>query len=301
VPLSQALIVNPHASRVTPALIAAVESELASAGEVATLLTERPGHAVELAKETSRSCDRLFVYSGDGGFNEVVNGMERDVPVGFIPGGGTSVLPRALGLPQDALEAARILGRTSATRRISLGRANGRRFTFSAGLGFDAELVRAVDQLGRRATGRPGDAAFIAMLVRLLAEHRACFRPSMTVRGRGRVAFALAANCDPYTYVGRLPVHVAPLARFEDGLDVVAPRRLAPWQLLRLAAWVLARPGQHRSSEVLYLHDRDLVEIDCDGPTPLQADGEDLGDVTEVVFEADRGALTALVSGTNAP
>jgi diacylglycerol kinase family enzyme len=294
------LIVNPIASRVTPELTEAVAEALAAGGEVETALTERPGHAQELAEE-SAGYDRIYVFSGDGGFNEAVNGMRGDVPIGFVPGGGTSVLPRALGLPHDALEAARILGRTSATRRISLGRANGRRFTFSGGLGLDAELVRAVDELGRRATGRPGDLAFVVMLARLLAEHRGHFPPSMTVRGRGRVAFALAANCDPYTYLGRLPVHVAPLARFEDGLDVVAPRGLAPWQLPRLAVWLLARPGQHRSSEVLYLHDRDLVEIDCDGPTRLQVDGEDLGDVTEVTFEADRSALSVLVSGTNAP
>jgi diacylglycerol kinase family enzyme len=294
------LIVNPTASRVTPELTEAVAEALSRGGEVETALTERPGHAQELAGG-SAGYDRVYVFSGDGGFNEAVNGMRGDIPIGFVPGGGTSVLPRALGLPRDPVEAARILGRTSATRRISLGRANGRRFTFSAGLGLDAELVRAVDQLGRHATGRPGDVAFVAMLARLLAEHRARFRPSMTVRGRGRVAFALAANCDPYTYFGSLPVHVAPLARFEDGLDVVAPRELAPWQLLRLTAWVLARPGQHRSSDVLYLRDRDVVEIDCDGPTPLQVDGEDLGDVTEAVFEADRRALTVLVSGTNAP
>ena len=294
------LIVNPTASRVTPELTESVTEALAAGSEIETVLTERPGHAQELA-EDSTGYDRVYVFSGDGGFNEAVNGMRGDVPIGFIPGGGTSVLPRALGLPGDPLVTARILGRTSATRWISLGRANGRRFTFSGGLGLDAELVRAVDELGRRATGRPGDLAFVAMLVRLLAEHRARFRPSMTVRGRGRVAFALAANCDPYTYLGRLPVHVAPLARFEGGLDVVAPRGLAPWQLPRLAAWLLARPGQHRSSKVLYLHDRDLVEIDCDGPTPLQVDGEDLGDVTEVRFEADRRALRVLVSGTNAP
>jgi diacylglycerol kinase family enzyme len=294
------LIVNPTASRVTPELTESVTEALAAGSEIETVLTERPGHAQELA-EDSTGYDRVYVFSGDGGFNEAVNGMRGDVPIGFIPGGGTSVLPRALGLPDDPLVAASILGRTSATRWISLGRANGRRFTFSGGLGLDAELVRAVDDLGRRATGRPGDLAFVAMLVRLLAEHRARFRPSMTVRGRGRVAFALAANCDPYTYLGRLPVHVAPLARFEGGLDVVAPRGLAPWQLPKLAAWLLARPGQHRSSKVLYLRDRDLVEIDCDGPTPLQVDGEDLGDVTEVRFEADRRALCVLVSGTNAP
>ena len=43
----------------------------------------------------------VIVFSGDGGFNEALNGLEGDVPVGFLPGGGTSVLPRALGLPSD--------------------------------------------------------------------------------------------------------------------------------------------------------------------------------------------------------
>jgi diacylglycerol kinase family enzyme len=46
---------------------------------------------------------------------------------------------------------------------------------------------------------------------------------------------------------------------------------------------------------VLYLHDQDRVEIVCDRPMPLQADGEDLGDVAEAVFEAERGAVSVLV------
>jgi len=97
--LSAALIVNPHASRVTPDLTLAVERELAASGEVETLLTEGPAHAAELAAEASQMYERIFVYSGDGTYNEVVNGLERDIPLGFVPGGGTSVLPRALGLP----------------------------------------------------------------------------------------------------------------------------------------------------------------------------------------------------------
>ena len=42
-----------------------------------------------------------------------------------------------------------------------VGSVNGRRFAFNAGIGFDAELVRRVDALGRRSDGkRPGDLAF---------------------------------------------------------------------------------------------------------------------------------------------
>jgi diacylglycerol kinase family enzyme len=35
--------------------------------------------------------------------------------------------------------------------------------------------------------------------------------------------------------------------------------------------------------------------VRCDVPTPLQVDGEDLGDVESAVFEAEPHAVTALV------
>jgi diacylglycerol kinase family enzyme len=289
-----ALIVNPSASRVTPELTLAVEKELAAAGPIETILTERPLHAVELVAEASRGFDRIYVYSGDGGFNEAVNGLEDDIPMGFIPGGSTSVFPRALGLPRDPVECARALvGAT--TRRISLGRVNGRRFTFSAGLGLDAELVRRVDAAGRHDGRRANDVAFAWTLFGIFARRRARFEPAMTVLGRERVAFALVANCDPYSYVGRIPLRIAPEARLELGLDLVAPRRLRARLVPQVARWVLAGSGQTRSPHVLYIHDADEIRVECDGPTPLQADGEDLGDVTEALFEAERDALEVLL------
>jgi diacylglycerol kinase family enzyme len=289
-----ALIVNPNASRVTPELTLAVERELATSGPVETVLTERPMHAVELVESLCGRCDRLYVYAGDGGYNEVVNGLAADVPLGFIPGGGTSVLPRALGLPRDPVDCARMLARSAKTRRISLGRVNGRRFTFGSGIGLDAELVRRADALGRANGRRVGDVAFGRMLAGMLAERRGRFEPAMDVLGVGRVAFALVANCDPYSFVGRVPLRVAPAARFELGLDLVAPRSLRASLLPAVAWWVLAGKGQERSPQLLYVHDADELRIACDRPTPLQADGEDLGDVSEAHFEAERGALQVL-------
>ena len=43
----------------------------------------------------------IFAFGGDGVFNEVLNGADGTRPLGFVPGGGTNVLPRALGLPRD--------------------------------------------------------------------------------------------------------------------------------------------------------------------------------------------------------
>src|SRR5439155_24989621 len=97
------LIVNPYASGVDEERVGEVRRAL---GDVELRETERPGHASELARE-AEGAEAIYVFSGDGGFNEVLNGIGTETPVGFIPGGGASVLPRALGLPTDAVEAAR--------------------------------------------------------------------------------------------------------------------------------------------------------------------------------------------------
>jgi diacylglycerol kinase family enzyme len=291
------LIVNPFASEVTEERVRAVERELARAGSLTTLLTERPGHGGELA--AAAGGEALIVYSGDGGFNEVLNGAPAGLPLGFLPGGRTSVLPRALGLPRDAVAAARQVANAleeGRTRTISLGRVNGRRFSFAAGVGLDAELVRRVDRLGRRDDGRrPGDAAYLAAATRMVAGRLGRFRPALEVEGRGRAAFALVANTDPYTYAGRVPIHVAPEARFELGLDLVAPVRVSPLDVPRLVRYIVRGEGQEEAGDVIYGHDLDRIEVACDRPLPLQADGEDLGDVTEAVFEAERSAVNVLI------
>jgi diacylglycerol kinase family enzyme len=293
------LVVNPFASRVTQAKLAAVHEVLAGVGETQVLLTERPGHATELVAEAcSAGVDAVLVFSGDGGFNEALNGLEADIPIGFLPGGGTSVLSRALGLPADPVRAARQIVdaiEQQRTRRITVGRVNGRRFAFGAGIGLDAEAVRRVDRMGRTDEGRrPGDLAFALAIVRALAVTRGHMEPRLEIKGIGRAAFAIVANGTPYTYAKRIPLPIAPQAQFELGLDLVAPVRLRRRSLLNTATSVLTGHVQNRGA-VLYGHDVDRLEIVCDEPMPLHADGEDLGDVEEAEIIAERGAVSVLV------
>jgi diacylglycerol kinase family enzyme len=128
----------------------------------------------------------------------------------------------------------------------------------------------------------------------MITEHRGRFDPALEILGRGRAAFALIANSDPYTYAGRVPLRVAPEARFELGLDLVAPRVVSPASIPRLLAYALRGRGQATAGDVLYAHDVDRIEIVCDHPMPLQVDGEDLGDITSALFEAERGAVLVL-------
>lgn len=294
------LIVNPIASGVTASRIAAVMGALAEGGPTEQILTERAGHATEIVRECG-DCAAIYVLAGDGGFNEAVNGAVDHVPFGFIPGGATSVLPRALGLPADPVACARRIARADRTRRISLGRVThaaepgGRRFTFSAGFGLDAELMRAVDSRGREGGKRAGDLAAVSELASILWQRQGRIEPRIEIEGRGRCAFALVANCNPYTYLGPLPVRVAPRAAFHLGLDLIALRKLRTVDLPRLAWWVLAHPVQERSANVIAVHDADRIVLRCDDPVPMQIDGEDLGDVTAATLEAERNVLQVLV------
>jgi diacylglycerol kinase family enzyme len=266
------LIVNPHASRVTEERIAEVEARLRP---VQTLRTERKGHATELAREAAG--DEVWVLGGDGVVNEVLNGLRPGVDLGVVPAGHTNVLARVI----------------RSRRRISLGRVNGRRFAFSAGIGVDSDVVREMETVKRAHDGRrPGDLAYARAVAGRLARG---YAPRLEVRGLGRAAIVFVSNHAVFTYVGPVPLRVAPAARFELGLDVVAPERIGAGSLGRLLPRLALGRGLAGARGVLSGHDLDRIEIMCDVPLPLQVDGEDLGDVREAVFEAERDAVTVLV------
>ena len=103
--MSGLLIVNPRASGVHDALVEQVRDALPGRSRSCS-----PSAAVMPGRSrtrTSEDVDAIYVFSGDGTYNEVLNGVTSEIPLGFVPGGGTSVLPRALGLPRDPVGAAR--------------------------------------------------------------------------------------------------------------------------------------------------------------------------------------------------
>ena len=97
----------------------------------------------------------------------------------MVPGGSTNVFARALGLPNDAVEATGALLdalRDGSERTVGLGLAAGtpgtedeavpaRWFTFCAGLGFDAGVVGRVEQQRERGK-RSTHALYVRQVVR---------------------------------------------------------------------------------------------------------------------------------------
>ncbi len=286
------LIVNPYASSVTEELVRAVELELGAAYELETVLTERRGHAVELARDSDG--EAILAFGGDGVFNEVLNGADGRRLLGFVPGGGTNVLPRALGLPNEAIAAARRLT-TARPRRISLGRANGRRFAFSAGIGLDSQAVRRVDAMGRDHDGRrPGDFAFVRAIVGIVASNGWRLPDVLELNLGGRGALIVVSNDAVFTYAGPVAFRFCPDARFDLGLDYATLAHPGALRIARgflraaLGRGLAGLPGAASG------HDVDRIDVACDRPCALQVDGEDLGDVEEAVFECERDAVSVL-------
>ena len=166
------LVVNPNATTTTAAGRDVLAHALASELKLEVLVTRYRGHAAEATAQAVRDGVELLVaHGGDGTVNEVVNGMlrghrrpgrrpPRGMPAALavVPGGSANVFARALGMPRDPVEATaqllRALG-AGRSRLVGLGRADDRWFTFNAGMGWDADVVAAVEQMRVPRAARP--------------------------------------------------------------------------------------------------------------------------------------------------
>ena len=269
------LIVNPRASKVTEPLVEQVARTL----DVADVLrTERGGHATELVAGLG-GAERIYVFSGDGGFNEALNGSDGSVAARLRPRrrherastcARDPARPRRGGAQARGGEHAADLARPREWTPLRLRRRAWGSMPSSCGEWTTADATRA-------AAG-PGDLVFAWTAVKTLAESRLRFEPVLEIEGHGRAAFALVANADPYSYVGRLPLRLPRGAQIDGGLDLLAPRSFRARSLPGAVSYILT--GRTRLP-LVHLHDADRIEIRCDVPMPLQLDGEDLGDVIE--------------------
>ena len=261
----------------------------------------------------------VMTLGGDGTVNEAVNGLlgeanqpggshepppaPEDLPaLAALPGGNANVFTRSLGLPADPVDAAgRLIADLAAgnERYIGLGTANGRYFTFNAGLGLDAEVVRAVE--GRRAAGRRLTPALYAWTA-LNQYYRVTDRrtPAISIAEpagfcRAPVYSCIVSNSAPWTYLGSRPVFTNPDASFDKGLDLLVLRSLGTVATARTLRQMLSertRPPQGRS--VLSGHDLPRIDLRAGRPVAFQLDGEYVGEAEEVSFCSVPDALRVI-------
>ncbi|GII81610.1 hypothetical protein Sru01_65920 [Sphaerisporangium rufum] len=249
---------------------------------------------------------------GDGTGGSGGDGDRRPALI-VIPGGSANVFARSLGLPNDPVEATGVVLealREGRRRTIGLGvaswsdggagEAGGERyFTFCAGLGYDAEVVRAVE--GLRAAGyRASPARYVGTAVRhfFITDRR---HPALRLERPHHppvdgIFLAIVCNTAPWTYVGNRPVHPTPRAGFDTRLDLLGLRRMGlPWVLDLVRQMMAAREGPPRGRHLLHTHDEAEFTLAAGRPVAFQLDGDYLGERERVTFRSVPSALQVLL------
>ncbi|MEO7126845.1 MAG: diacylglycerol kinase family protein [Nakamurella sp.] len=325
------LILNPHATATTERRRELLTRALAGSLALTIAHTEYRGHATELAAAARADGTSLVVvYGGDGTVNEAVNGLLRSrgannesgrsassTPVqsraahsgaaqsntpllAVVPGGSTNVFARAVGIDRDPTTATeQILNGLArgSTRVVSVGLADDRYFTFNAGLGLDAEVVKAIEDY--RAQGRRiSNSLHIRRAIRaFFASDRKNPQLTVTVDGRdlGAAHVALISNVDPWTYAGSRAVHTNPELAADRDLGLLALRSMRTITTLRILRQLLARRRGPASTTIMREDRAQEIVITAARPIALQVDGDYVDERLKVRFTSVPSALRVVV------
>lgn len=237
-------------------------------------LTERAGHARDLAREAVKAgMDMVIAAGGDGTVNEVLQALAgHTTALGVLPMGTVNVWAREMNIPLSAAQAREVL-LTGTKRLVDLGRAGSHFFLLMAGVGFDAEVARRVEHSTLKRWGLK----FVDYMatVGLLSVTQQPTKIWMRFDGKRRTTSALMVLIgNTRLYGGALSFAHDAVA--DDGLlDLVILGGESLWGRLRVLVRAFLRRGP-LSPRVRYERCR-TIRIESSPPLPVQVDGEVIG------------------------
>ena len=295
------LIVNPNAGRKAGLTTNSINPDdaqrvLEQHGiPVTARLTERAGHATELAREAVAAGARTIVAAGgDGTVREVATGMiNSESTLGILPLGSVMNVARSLNIPRDLEEAAEVI---RAGRKISMdigwAETNQERACFleASGAGVDAGVFAYVTELDG------GNWSSLPHLIRFVRR----FRPSrihLRIDDRDilvRACYTITVAIGPYTGAA---LTLAPDAKVNDRqFDIVVRQGFGRleflWHMVNIA-W----GGRERHQKANTFRGR---RVEIDAPTRelfVHADGDMIG-ATPASFQIQPAALSVIVGAS---
>jgi diacylglycerol kinase (ATP) len=247
-------------------------------------ITERAGHATELARRLAASgTRRVIVAGGDGTVSEVATGLAgTQVEMGIVAIGTGNDVARTLNLPYNDVARAAHIAATGRVRSIDLGREHGRFFVSSVGLGFASEVVEQSKRSGRLR----GSAAFFVAVHRALSKLRT-IHIALDLDGTTRELDCVSVLVQNTAYTGG-GLRIAPEARMDDGLLDVAV--IGPIGKLDLVAnFPRLYRGTHLSHPQFALYRARRARVETRVSMPILLDGDISGSSpleAEVVTQA---------------
>ena len=272
-------------------------------------VTEYEGHTFSLARNICKMPDDdicLVVLGGDGTVNEAINGMVHfeKVRFGVIPNGSGNDFARGLGLPKSTEEnlnqiLACMKKGKDAYSAIDLGQveySNGRKprlFAISAGVGLDAIVCKkALHSRLKKVLNKLhlGKLTYLLLTVGTLfsmetADVSAHF-DQKGAKNQKKMIFSAAMNLRAEG--GGVPM--APKASPQDGkLSVCTACGIPKWLTFFYLPFLVA--AKHETIHGFEVVDCQTYKMHIKTPMVLHADGEDCGDVTDVIFTCLPGKL----------
>jgi diacylglycerol kinase (ATP) len=237
----------------------------------------------------TEGAELVLACGGDGTVRACATALSgTDVPMAVIPFGTGNLVAANLDIPTDLDEAVEIaLGR--GRRRIDLGALDDERFVVSAGMGFDAAMLKDAD---RRLKARLGWFAYVLSGLRNLRRPRVDFELRLDGQEPVHRIGQGVLVCNLGRIQGGLPV--LPDALPDDGrfdIGVLRTRSLGDWLLVALSVLVRSR----RRPPVLETFRAGQVLVRSQLPQPVQLDGDPGGETTELELEVAARALTLAV------
>ena len=267
-------------------------------------LLSRDGEAAVLARKLSgrQEACTIVVIGGDGTINEVINGI-RDfskVTLGCIPSGSGNDFIRGMRLSSSPDDMIRIVLHPQKYQEINIGKVSAegktRRFTVSAGMGFDADVCYGVMHSRMKSLlnrFHAGHLIYTAVAVRQMLTMKR--QPLRVVVDGSRL---ISCQKGYFTAIMNLPCEgggfiFCPKAQPDDDLlDLCIVDRLP--RLVALLCFPLAYFGKHTFIKGVQILQCRKVTIQNEEPLCVHVDGEHFGYFKKITVQPSVHKLTVI-------
>ena len=266
-----AFIVNPAAGTgFAVATMKRLEEILsASSVEYRVFLTEKPGHATQIAAELAGDEAAAAVVSvgGDGTAGEIASGLTgTGKPMGIIPAGTGNDFIKSAGIPNDPEKALNLLLSGKAAP-IDTGTVNDRFFLNVCGTGFD---VTVLDYAESEKEKHRGLTPYFLGLIKAISHYKSV-QLTVTADGEKEEGRYLVCSIANGCFIGG-GIPICPAADIRDGsLDLVLIRNVHRWQIpfylpgLMMSRDLKFRITRHRKVKTVLIEGKGLrINIDGD-------------------------------------
>ena len=248
-----------------PALVE--DALMSNESEVTIKLTERAGHATEMAQQAvSDGFDSVVAIGGDGTINEVARAVARTpVVLGIVPSGSGNGLARHLHIPMNVKDALALIARNH-VEQVDYCMVNDRPFFCTCGAGFDAQVSHKFSEAGTR-----GIVTYIKTTINeFFKYHGENFKIHIDGNLIEEHAFVVAC-CNAAQYGNN--AFIAPQASMQDGLiDVTLIHNFNLINGALLGARLITKQIEH-DKHVSIFRGRDII-IERDKDDIIHIDGD---------------------------